>query len=335
MKKKTITPKVKSLLLKFSILIASLYFIYAKITEQHNYSIAFTQIHQVTTVQLTIQILLLLILMLINWAFEAIKWRKLVLKLETLSFLRALKSVFTGVTVSVFTPNRIGEFGGRIIYLKPENRLKAIMLNFVGTSAQLLVTLVTGLFAFFYYYIYCISFANPSSNATTVIKSSFFTIGLSLIFTTLLIVLYFNCSKLAQIDVFKKRLPRFQTYFEALAQSTQKELVLMLLISFFRYCVFTLQFYILLKFYQVPIDFIQGIAMIALTFFAITIIPTVSITEIGVRAFAALTFIGILSNNNAGIAMASLTLWIVNVAIPATIGSLFLLRVNLFARQHD
>ena len=335
MKKKTITPKVKSLLLKFSILIASLYFIYAKITEQHNYSIAFTQIHQVTAIRLTIQIILLLILMLINWAFEAIKWRKLVLKLEALSFSTSLKSVFTGVTVSVFTPNRIGEFGGRIIYLKPENRLKAILLNFVGTSAQLLVTMVTGLCAFFYYYIYRISFSNSSSNATKVIKYSFFTIGLSLIFTALLIVLYFNCSKLAQIDFFKKRLPRFQTYFEALAQATQKELVLMLLISFFRYCIFTLQFYILLKFFQVPIDFIQGIAMIALTFFAITIIPTVSITEIGVRAFAALTFIGILSNNNAGIAMASLTLWIVNVAIPATIGSLFLLRVNLFARQHD
>ena len=61
--------------------------------------------------------------MCLNWSIEAIKWRLLIKKMQPITFIEALKGVLSGVAVGTFTPNRIGEFGGRILYLK-EHLLK-------------------------------------------------------------------------------------------------------------------------------------------------------------------------------------------------------------------
>ena len=37
---------------------------------------------------------------------------------STYTFFTAYKSVLSGVTLSLNTPNRIGEYGGRILYVK-------------------------------------------------------------------------------------------------------------------------------------------------------------------------------------------------------------------------
>ena len=89
--------------------------------------------------------------MLINWSFEAIKWKILIEKIQKIKFLTSLKAVMAGITVSAFTPNRVGEFGGRIFFLESQNRTKAIVLTFLGNVAQLLVTIVVGAFLFAIY----------------------------------------------------------------------------------------------------------------------------------------------------------------------------------------
>lgn len=73
--------------------------------------------------------------------------------------------------------------------------------------------------------------------------------------------------------------------------------------------------------------------MIALTFFAISLIPTVTITEIGVRGSSALAFIGVLSENNMGIIAASFMLWFINIAVPAMIGIPFVFGLKFFDRN--
>ena len=57
-------------------------------------------------------------LVFINWGFEARKWQLLVKPIQRMDFLTAYKSVLSGVTLSINTPNRIGEYGGRILYIK-------------------------------------------------------------------------------------------------------------------------------------------------------------------------------------------------------------------------
>jgi hypothetical protein len=56
-------------------------------------------------------------------------------------------------------------------------------------------------------------------------------------------------------------------------------------------------------------------------YLAMAVIPTFALTEIGVRGSTAIFFIGLFSTNISGILSASIFLWIINLAVPAIIGS--------------
>ncbi|TNE63913.1 MAG: hypothetical protein EP344_04045 [Bacteroidetes bacterium] len=49
-----------------------------------------------------------------NRILEAIKWHTLLRRSAPISLGKALLAVWVGVSVSLFAPNRIGEYGGRI-----------------------------------------------------------------------------------------------------------------------------------------------------------------------------------------------------------------------------
>ena len=60
------------------------------------------------------------------------------------SWLNAFRAVFSGLAISMITPNRLGEFAGRIIYLPAQLRIKGTAFTFISNLAQLLVTLTGG-----------------------------------------------------------------------------------------------------------------------------------------------------------------------------------------------
>jgi hypothetical protein len=70
--------------------------------------------------------------------------------------------------------------------------------------------------------------------------------------------------------------------------------------------------------------------MIVLSFFVLAAVPTVALTELGVRGSISIFFIGLVSTNILGILVSSFALWIINLVIPALIGSLFVLELNFF-----
>jgi len=49
------------------------------------------------------------VLMPLNWGIESRKWQVLVLHVQRFSFLSAFKSVLSGCSVTMLTPNRVGE----------------------------------------------------------------------------------------------------------------------------------------------------------------------------------------------------------------------------------
>ena len=83
-------------------------------------------------------------LVFVNWGLEAKKWQVLLRTLQPFSFFTAYKSVLSGVTLSINTPNRIGEYGGRILYVGEGKRIKAISLSIAGSISQLIITLFMG-----------------------------------------------------------------------------------------------------------------------------------------------------------------------------------------------
>lgn len=114
--------------LKLTIVGLAFWFIYSKVNNQQNLIEFSSLIHSIDSSIVYWTIGAVLFLMLFNWFFEVVKWHYLVKEVEPLSIWKSLKSVFCGLTWAIFTPNRIGEYGGRIMLLKPENRVRAAVL---------------------------------------------------------------------------------------------------------------------------------------------------------------------------------------------------------------
>ncbi len=64
----------------------------------------------------------LLILTIFNWFFEILKWQKLVKTIKNVSFFEALNQSLGGHTASLITPNRIGDYGAKVLYFTKQFR---------------------------------------------------------------------------------------------------------------------------------------------------------------------------------------------------------------------
>ena len=89
-------------------------------------------------------IVFLLLLVCINWGIESVKWYVLVKRVQPVSYFTAYKAVLSGVSLSLFVPNGIGDYAGRLVYMQQGNRLKSVTLTLVGSMAQLIITLSCG-----------------------------------------------------------------------------------------------------------------------------------------------------------------------------------------------
>jgi len=89
-------------------------------------------------------VMVLFLLMLLNWGIESRKWQLLVQPVQRVSFFTACKAVLSGLSLSLFIPNGIGEYFGRIVYMNEGNRLRSVSLTVIGSISQVIITLVCG-----------------------------------------------------------------------------------------------------------------------------------------------------------------------------------------------
>lgn len=310
-----------ALLLKSIIVIISISFIGSKLyveSQDNDFLSAFQQINA-----LKLLILFPVLLMtFMNWGIETLKWQFIIKKLQYLPFKKCIKAVLAGITVAIFTPNRVGEFGGRILALDRKNRIAGVFATLLGGYAQLLITLIFGAIAFpIYIKVHSTHFELVvSERILFTISFVVILIGLFVYFKIKFFALWFE--KIIKND--KKR--RFVSF---LKDYKTAELFKILLLSMVRYFVFTSQFLLLLYFFGINIPYFQGIMSISVVYFIMAIIPIVSLFEFGVRGTVAMLVLGAFSTSSLGIISATLLLWIINLAIPATIGSIALYRLKV------
>ena len=263
------------------------------------------------------------LLMPLNWAFETQKWRTLIQNFEKLSFFKAYRAVFAGVTFSLFTPNRVGEYGGRILFLRPEHNWKGVIATLVGSYAQLLVLLSLGLMGLIY-------FATAHQLLDTFFVPVLLFLGFALI--GLLLFCFFNIDLIVPVA---KRIPyiyRFRKilkHVKVLKHYSSYELSTALLYAFSRYGVYALQYYLLIRFFGIEVSILEGLTGIATIFLLQTSIPLPPLMGLFVRGEVALYVWGIYSSNEIGILAATFGLWILNLIVPALIGTVFMLNINV------
>jgi len=268
-------------------------------------------------------------LMLLNWGIEARKWQLAIRNIQRLTFFRAYKATFTGTTLAFFTPNRMGEYMGRIFFIEKGKRIKAISLTIVCSMAQLLVTLAAGFIGASYLKGFLLS-KSPGHDSGTWINVIMLVSAAALV---VLSVFYFRLRWITSLIAGMPQMNKYVAYVKVLDNFNATILLRILSLCVFRYCVFVFQYYLLFQLFGVEVNWWQTFWSISVVFVILAIVPSIAIlTELGIRWKASIELVTLFSSNVTGILATSLAIWIINLVIPALIGSLLILGIKFYKK---
>ena len=253
-----ISKKTLGFIIKIGIVSIALFFLYQKLsskssTEQFDIYHILLQLKQNYFL-----IGIVIIMMFVNWFLESLKWRFLISKIEIISIGRSIRAVFSGITVSAFTPNRVGEYGGRVFCLDKADRIQGVLITVIGSMAQLLTTIVFGLIGI-------LLLPNLMPSFDVFLSEIIFAYPIMLFFVillnVLLVTLFLNASVFSLLLARVKFLSKFSKYYEIFSFYNSAELLEVLLYSVARYIVFTTQFFILLQLFNVDVLYSDAIVL--------------------------------------------------------------------------
>ncbi|RYY41813.1 MAG: hypothetical protein EOO08_01400 [Chitinophagaceae bacterium] len=303
--------------------------IWRQVQRQPHLSSAWSSLRDTFSGPNVLYLVALLLLMLCNWGIEAVKWRMLVAPVQRISFLQSFKAVLSGVSFSISTPNRVGEYLGRMLYLPEGKRLKVIALTLVGSLAQVLVTLwvaLAGLLA--------LRGKLIDSGLIHPIAYQFGLFGLLLV-CVILTLIYFNVSALEKWLESLLRKASWLQLVHALQEFGMQRLARLLLLSVVRYAVFVIQYLLAFRLFSVTVSLLPAVGVMSLVFLALAVIPSVVLLEVGIRGQVSLQLIGLFSANSLGILLTSVTIWLVNLVLPALAGSILILGIKIFKQRYE
>lgn len=261
----------------------------------------------------------------LNWGLEAWKWQLLGQKLEEISYLRAFRAVMVGLTLGFITPNRLGDYAGRVLELKSKARLEAIGAVFIGRFCQLVATVLVGSLGLIYFALLLYWRAYPG-----ICLSIFF---LLLVLNAAMLLLLFNARAMVALVAAVGPLRKLAKYLAIMGSYTFAEMNRVLLLSLVRYFVFLLQFVLLLILFEVRLNPVEYISGVSAAFFLKSVVPSVSLlSDLGVRELSAMYVFGLLGQERLQVLSASLSLWLLNIVVPSAIGLFFVLRLKLSKR---
>ena len=206
-----------------------------------------------------------------------------------------------------------------------------MVLSFVASASQLLVTLIAGLIAIIWLFpnirIGLQEQLHLSASLLSMLYGSLFVVvGLFIICYT---AIPFFANKLAKVSFFSK-----YVFLITSIQSIPKRLLLELsFISSARYLVFLLQYLLIFRLCGVLIDAPTIMALTGVLFLILAIIPTLTLAELGIRGKVSLILFGMYSSNTMGILAAAGGIWLLNLIIPACLGGMILLRLQYFRKR--
>ena len=262
-------------------------------------------------------VLAALALVPLNWGLEAWKWQRLARHLAPAhSFGRSLRAVLLGLTLGFATPNRVGDYAARILEL-PGRRLDAVGAVFLGRYAQLVATVLAGGAGLLYFLLKFYLVGYPAAQAGVAVAAG-------LVGALALLPLYRSRLLLAALGLVRP-LRRFRRYLAVMPTYSAAELHAVLGISGLRYAVFCGQFLLLLYAYGVRGGLGPVVAAVAGTFLFKSLVPSLNaLADVGVRELSATHLFGLLGQPPLPVLSASLSLWVINIALPSALGLLLL-----------
>lgn len=306
--------------------IALSWVIYKEIKKQPDWSSVF-KVFQSSIAY--VYLLLVIVLMLVNWSLEAIKWKMLVQSIQPVSFWVAFKATLCGVSFTLVVPNRMGEYLGRVMYMNEGNRLRTISMTVAGSISQLLVTMLMGSAGLLILWNDIIQQQLVSSLWMQVV---FWGV---VIVTICLTIFYFRLSWLVRLIEKIPGSSRFIYLVKALDGLDATILIRLLSLSLLRFIVFTMQYYLMFRLFGVELTAWQAFWMVSVSFLIMAVIPSFAFAELAQRGLVMKTIVGLYSANVLGVVSTTTSIWFINLMLPAIAGSLLILSNKRIIKERN
>ena len=219
---------------------------------------------------------------------------------------QALKQSLSSLTVSLITPNRIGEYGAKAMYYGRKDRPRVLLLNFLGNFSQMGTTVSFGLLGFLW-----ISDRLPELvlNGAKAAKLGLFT--LTIVFGLVLLGRLWKgfYSRLVS-DL--KTIP-FALHAQVLG------------LSFVKYLVFSHQFYFLLVVFGVDLGYLDSMALLSLSYLISSLIPGFVLFDWLVKGSVAVAIFGRFGVDEIVVLSITSVMWLLNFGFPSLFGTFYVI----------
>jgi hypothetical protein len=243
-----------------------------------------------------------------------LKWQKLVQIVQKISFKDALEQSLGGLTASLVTPNRIGDYGAKVMYYTNRFKGKIVLLNLVGNISQMTITTVFGVIGLTIF----INFYQVDINYYRVTRFVF-------ILLIIAILSFFGVKHRR----FKVKGHSYVDLIDFIKSITINVKAKTLVFSLIRYLIFSFQFYFFLSVFGVAIDYLDAMVVITSMYFLASIIPSISIFDVVIKGSVAVFLFSFLKINELTILTIITSMWLLNFVIPSVFGGYYILNFRL------
>jgi uncharacterized protein (TIRG00374 family) len=264
------------------------------------------------------------ILSVLNIYLQFVRW-KILVKNESPSIDKnsILKSLLIGFSGGTFTPARSGEYFLRKLTLSELNLSSVITLTFIDKMMLLLNVIFWGALVSFGMMLFFYKVDHYVTASLFILFATFF----SALFMMIYSKRFYNYLKELK-NRFNFKLPFVKKLIEPLSDLNNQLISKLILIAFINYLIIVLQFSIIVVSFNVSSSFELLMVAAVMVYFTKTLIPSITLGEIGIREGAAIYFFGLFGCNEAIAFNSSMLLFILNLLLPSIIGLYFLLRLK-------
>lgn len=268
---------------------------------------------------------LMLALTVLNWGLEAAKWRRLMGRLQWMGLGRSFAATLAGTSIGLVTPNRTGEVVGRVLFLAPEHRWQGSFATLLGSIAQFATTVVIGVVAMGLWW----GRSSVSTGMAPWGGAVLALLGTAVAVVTL--VLYFQPHLLLRLILMFPFLGRLRRAARVLQGYARAELAAVLGLSMARYAIFCFQYLLFLSVFA-GMGWVVGLWAVPVIYLVVTLVPTMMLTELGVRGSVAVAVLAPWGGEPAMVLLSSFGVWAVNLALPALAGAVVILLARINSR---
>jgi hypothetical protein len=269
---------------------------------------------------------LVVLLLPANWALEAWKWKRLVRKIEVVSFWQALKAVLSGLAVSFVSTYHAGNYLGRMWHLKHQDRHQVLGATVLNSLSQSMISYYFGGLGLVYFLHFKGVLGDKAALAWAV---GFGVLGAAYCFLLL-----------QHIDLVRKlrRFRRLYDYLKVVERYSMAEKAKVLGLSLLRHSTYFVQFALLLWMLHPSIPLPHLMAGISLMYLAKGALPNFSIlTDLGIREVSSVFFLGEdgFGMPDAAVTASTVVVWGINMLVPVLAGAYFSMRMSVRRPEAD